>query len=103
MMGGKAPEILNQSPVSTQADIYALGMTVLEVVTGQIPYADRPDMAVLMEVVMDNRFPAWDNELVWVGPTLALHDLLRECWNRESLIRPTATQIETRLDEMHKP
>ncbi|KAG9122672.1 hypothetical protein FRC07_000859, partial [Ceratobasidium sp. 392] len=44
-----APEILTESACSVQADVYALGM---ETVTGQIPYADKADTVVPIEVLV---------------------------------------------------
>ncbi|KAG8715475.1 hypothetical protein FRC09_016590 [Ceratobasidium sp. 395] len=43
-----APEVLSGDQIrSKEADIYALGMTLLEVVTGHPPFYNKPDMAVL--------------------------------------------------------
>ncbi|CAE6463876.1 unnamed protein product [Rhizoctonia solani] len=47
-----APEILDDSikKYTTKSDIYALGMTILHILTGQLPYADYSDTAALAKV-----------------------------------------------------
>ncbi|KAG8777306.1 hypothetical protein FRC12_000440 [Ceratobasidium sp. 428] len=53
-----APEILD-GPVlrSREADVYALGMTLLEAVTGMIPFSSMQDRAVYIAVVMQRQIP----------------------------------------------
>ncbi|KAG8710960.1 hypothetical protein FRC09_020850 [Ceratobasidium sp. 395] len=53
-----APEILD-GPVlcSREADVYALGMTLLEAVTGMVPFSSMQDCAVYIAVVMQRQIP----------------------------------------------
>ncbi|KAG8704844.1 hypothetical protein FRC09_003301 [Ceratobasidium sp. 395] len=53
-----APEILD-GPVlrSREADVYALGMTLLEVVTGMVPFSSMQERAVYAAVVMQRQIP----------------------------------------------
>ncbi|KAG8775410.1 GTP-binding protein Rho1, partial [Ceratobasidium sp. 428] len=95
-----APEILENSPCSMTADIYALGM---ETVTGDIPYADKTDTAVLVEVLVHRRFPSWNTSTVPIGNDKdQLWRLMSGCWNRESSLRPTASEIEMQLESIAK-
>ncbi|KAG8737055.1 GTP-binding protein Rho1 [Ceratobasidium sp. 414] len=90
-----APEILENSPCSVPADIYALGMTIYETVTGSVPYTDKADMAVLSEVLVYKRFPSRDDDLILVpGDKDQLWQLMIECWNHTSSSRPQAGKIE---------
>ncbi|KAG9079417.1 hypothetical protein FRC06_007744, partial [Ceratobasidium sp. 370] len=58
-----APEIL-VGPVtrSKEADVYALGMTILEAVTGVPPFSDKHNMAVYVTVVGKKQIPERPNE-----------------------------------------
>ncbi|KAG9076485.1 GTP-binding protein Rho1 [Ceratobasidium sp. 370] len=93
-----APEILENSPCSMPADIYALGMTIYETVTGSVPFADKGDMAVPVEVLMHRRFPSRNDDLILVrGDKDQLWQLMTRCWDHKSSSRPKATKIEEQL------
>ncbi|CAE7174463.1 unnamed protein product [Rhizoctonia solani] len=96
-----APEMLDgEIPKrTTQSDVYALGMTMLEVFTGRVPYPDRRmDTAVLI-AVMQGTLPTRpfqylrDDEqgnFVW--------KLLLDCWSRSPNERPSAGQVAKVLE-----
>ncbi|KAG8730122.1 GTP-binding protein Rho1, partial [Ceratobasidium sp. 414] len=95
----QAPEILENSPCSMAADIYALGMTIYETVTGGVPYADKADMAVPVEVLVHKRFPSRNDDLILVqGDKDQLWQLMSECWNHKSSSRPKAGKMEVQAD-----
>ncbi|KAG8761765.1 hypothetical protein FRC11_013221, partial [Ceratobasidium sp. 423] len=53
----QAPELLDGSGERSEAaDIYALGMTMLEIMSGELPYAEKPDLAV-MSLVQRGKHP----------------------------------------------
>ncbi|KAG9097660.1 hypothetical protein FRC07_010752, partial [Ceratobasidium sp. 392] len=53
-----APELLGGlSSYSTEADVYALGMTFLEVMTGEVPYEGQSDLAVCGQVLARRQLP----------------------------------------------
>ncbi|KAG8732056.1 hypothetical protein FRC11_000869 [Ceratobasidium sp. 423] len=58
-----APELLaNTSNTHTvKSDIYALGMTIFYILTGQLPFADQPDFTIPIEVVMKRNIPTRPN------------------------------------------
>ncbi|CAE7155356.1 unnamed protein product, partial [Rhizoctonia solani] len=91
-----APEMLTNEVAhrTTQSDVYALGMTMLEIYTGDVPYAERRvDGAVLMAVMMgtlpirpvDHIKDDERGNRVW--------KLLSDCWNRDPSKRPSAGQV----------
>ncbi|KAG9124653.1 hypothetical protein FRC07_010749 [Ceratobasidium sp. 392] len=93
-----APEILSQSsPASKQADVYALGMTIYEAVTGQVPYAGIIDIAVPIEVVIHKRRPSLNDEAIQAHDKQWFRDLLDTSWSWESTGRPRAAQMEHEL------
>ncbi|KAG8747184.1 hypothetical protein FRC12_014135 [Ceratobasidium sp. 428] len=93
-----APEILNGSPCSVTTDVYALGMTIYEAMTGDIPYADKMDPAVLTEVLYHRRLPSWNASTIRIeNGKDELWQLMSDCWNHEASLRPITSEIEMRL------
>ncbi|KAG8725553.1 hypothetical protein FRC09_011280 [Ceratobasidium sp. 395] len=97
-----APELLHEEPSSFEADVYALGMTTLEVMTGKVPYAGMKDMAVI-NAINSKQHPKRPEEHIptsaW-GDTLWL--LLSRCWAFEPEARPSARNVQ-HLMEMVDP
>lgn len=52
-----APEIILLEGASTNSDIWSLGSTVIELVSGSPPYIDLAPMAALFAVVQDPHPP----------------------------------------------
>ncbi|KAG8768554.1 hypothetical protein FRC12_005498 [Ceratobasidium sp. 428] len=53
-----APEILNgEQTRSKEADVYALGMTFLEVITGEVPFSNKNDLGVYLAVAVKQQIP----------------------------------------------
>ncbi|KAG8709157.1 GTP-binding protein Rho1 [Ceratobasidium sp. 395] len=76
---------------------------MFETVTGDIPYADKTDTAVLVEVLVHRRLPSWNASTVRVEDGKdQLWQLMCDCWNREAALRPIASEIEIRLDPAAK-
>ncbi|CUA76629.1 putative WD repeat-containing protein alr2800 [Nostoc sp, PCC 7120] [Rhizoctonia solani] len=91
-----APEMLAEElpKRTTQSDVYALGMTILEIFTGNVPYPNcRMDFNVMLTVAqgtlptrpMDSLGDNHQGNLIW-------HLLLR-CWSRSINDRPSAKQV----------
>ncbi|CAE6441223.1 unnamed protein product, partial [Rhizoctonia solani] len=91
-----APEMLAEdAPIRTkESDVYALGMTMLEVFTGELPYPQcRMDSSVITKV-MRGTLPTRPNDrlkddeqgnFIW--------ELLLKCWSRDVSERPSAGQV----------
>ncbi|CUA67281.1 Katanin p80 WD40 repeat-containing subunit B1 [Rhizoctonia solani] len=91
-----APEILLEEvhKRTTQSDVYALGMTMLEIFTGDVPYPEcRQDFKV---------FKAIERGTLPTRPMEQLKDdergntmwqLLLHCWEREASERPSSSQV----------
>ncbi|KAG8704643.1 hypothetical protein FRC08_002118 [Ceratobasidium sp. 394] len=89
-----APELLDETVKSSkEADIYALGMTILETITGEIPYAGRTDCNVMVAVAVKKELPTRPESMGF-----ELWNILLECWRREPLARPTATSVFLSVD-----
>ncbi|KAG9088663.1 hypothetical protein FS749_001990 [Ceratobasidium sp. UAMH 11750] len=99
-----APELLIDGGIySMEADVYALGMTILEVITGRVPFHDlRNDLAVITRVVVQKLHPDRPSELI---PTPlrrgdAVWELLTHCWSFDPLVRPRALRVQTQIAEI---
>ncbi|KAG9082485.1 hypothetical protein FS749_006814, partial [Ceratobasidium sp. UAMH 11750] len=97
-----APEVLKGTVSnSIPADIYALGMTILETITGRLPWFGKGDQAVVVAVMVMNQHPERprshmpdDSEhggLLW--------STLKSCWANEPRDRPSAAKLQ---DLMHR-
>ncbi|KAG8727909.1 hypothetical protein FRC11_012199 [Ceratobasidium sp. 423] len=91
----QAPELfLDDGAANFETDVYALGMTILETLTGNVPYKDRADMAVIHAVLVRKLQPARPLEHI---PQNAKGDelwgLLECCWSYEPKNRPKASDV----------
>jgi serine/threonine protein kinase len=83
-----APEVVEQTgPCTPACDIWSLGCTVLELVTGAPPYYELEKVAALYRIVNDGCPPFPTN----ISPSL--RDFLTKCFQREPLIRVTAKSL----------
>jgi len=94
-----APELLlpdkfdlKKGVPSTEADIYALGMTVYQVLTGKWPFFPRREAEVVHAVVSGERPPKPENAEE-IGITEVLWDLLRACWREDRTTRPAIAEV----------
>lgn len=71
------------------SDRYALGMVILEVLTGQVPFADDSTFVVMQKVMSGERperpKEAWSTDDLW--------GTLEQCWSHQPGSRPTAAAV----------
>ncbi|KAF9645362.1 hypothetical protein BDM02DRAFT_3189769 [Thelephora ganbajun] len=80
-----APEVIELKGASPKSDIWSLGCTVIELLTGRPPYADIPNgMSVMFRIVEDTEPPIPET----VSPLL--DDFLRQCFHKDPAKRPDA-------------
>ena len=85
-----SPERIDGQPYSFPADIWALGLTLLECCTGTYPYDASKGTMQLMIQLMEDECPlpeAHEN----VSP--ALRDFIQRCMHKNPLKRPTAVEL----------
>lgn len=101
-----APEVLDPSdeileseecgPLFTLAsDVYSLGMTILEVMTGKVPFSHRRyDTVVVRDVIRGIQPPRPEMSIlsddVW--------NILKACWKAEPESRPSASLVQSWLN-----
>ncbi|CAE7167722.1 unnamed protein product [Rhizoctonia solani] len=97
-----APEILSEEVQrkTPQTDVYALGMTMLEIFTGQPPYPDyRSDISVI-KAIERGTTPARPTKLENNQKDDNMWQLLVRCWSRTPNDRPSAGFIAGVLQYM---
>ncbi|KAG8789406.1 hypothetical protein FRC12_013554 [Ceratobasidium sp. 428] len=91
-----APELMMESgKYSRPADVYALGMTILETLTGDVPFPRKQDdVKVMYAVSILKEVPERpecippenpDGEKLW--------NLLTRCWSHEPTERPSVSEV----------
>ncbi|KAF8594712.1 kinase-like protein [Ceratobasidium sp. AG-I] len=91
-----APELLLGTGIySTKADVYALGMTILETITNKPPYAGKPEPTVMGLVMFQKELPPRPLDLIPKGSEHgdALWATLTQCWSHDPESRPSAAAI----------
>ncbi|KAG9080753.1 hypothetical protein FS749_007910, partial [Ceratobasidium sp. UAMH 11750] len=93
-----APEILDEREVkqSEEADVYALGMTILETITGKVPYSHINNIVALIKAIaIKNETPKRPEEHMASNSEHgdALWSLLQSCWKFEPEERPDAAEV----------
>jgi len=93
--GWAAPELLRGESYGAAVDVYALGIVLWEVWTGQRPFKDVPAEAMLFRVAVEGLRPP-------MPPSMpkALCVLLRNCWSSNPAARPTAKHVEQGLHSL---
>ncbi|CAE7168345.1 unnamed protein product [Rhizoctonia solani] len=102
-----APEVLKEDnhTFTKEGDIYALGMTIYSVLAGQIPFADKWEASVIIEVVYKKGQPSrpdFARSLQGDAAKAKMWDLLQRCFAYEPGDRPTAIKVKEDLLEVEK-
>ncbi|KAF9482547.1 Pkinase-domain-containing protein [Pholiota conissans] len=80
-----APEVIELKGASTKSDIWSLGCTVIELLTGRPPYAEIANsMSVMFRIVEDDMPPIPED-----ASDLLKH-FLEQCFNKDPTQRPSA-------------
>ncbi|KAJ3561138.1 hypothetical protein NP233_g10378 [Leucocoprinus birnbaumii] len=83
-----APEVIRLEGASTKSDIWSLGCTVVELLTGRPPYAEISNsMTVMFRIVEDAGPPIPD------GCSEMLQDFLDQCFHKNPAERPSAEML----------
>lgn len=77
---------------SKEADIYALSMTVYQVLTDRLPFFPKKETEVPFAVISGQRPPKPEN-VSEIGMTAVVWDLLQECWREDKTTRPDISTI----------
>lgn len=83
-----APDTVCQKP-NASSDVYSLGMTLYEIFSGKLPFAELRNDAQVIHAIMQGKLPERTpnafSDPVW--------KLLNQCWRRNPHERPTARYV----------
>ncbi|KAG8796550.1 hypothetical protein FRC12_019057 [Ceratobasidium sp. 428] len=103
----KAPELITREgsdpPESTASDVYALGMTILEVITSNVPFYEYKFDPWVTLAVMEGKHPEQPPEFstsTKFGDRL--WSIMLECWNIQPQHRPMAKLIKQKIEDTHQ-
>ncbi|EFA86693.1 putative protein serine/threonine kinase [Heterostelium album PN500] len=82
-----APEIIELNGATTKSDIWSVGCTVIELLTGAPPYYDLGPMPALFRIVQDDCPPLPE------GISPALKDWLMQCFQKDPNLRISAQKL----------
>ncbi|KAG8741492.1 hypothetical protein FRC10_002743 [Ceratobasidium sp. 414] len=92
-----APELYKEGGQrSRETDVYAMGMTMLEIITGDVPFREiQSGPMVIMAVAVERRVPQVPElQAEPASPQAAIMlNILHWCWKYEPSERPTAGQV----------
>ncbi|ORX63111.1 Pkinase-domain-containing protein [Hesseltinella vesiculosa] len=83
-----APEVIELKGASSKSDIWSLGCTLIELVTGKPPYADLISMSAMFRIVEDEYPPLPDSI------SEDMRDFLICCFQKDPSARPSAEQLK---------
>ncbi|XP_066280463.1 uncharacterized protein [Branchiostoma lanceolatum] len=83
-----APEVVAESGYGVKSDVWSVGCTVFEMLTGKPPWADMAPMAAIFHIGSGKEVPEVPET---ASPTA--HDFVHACLTRNPDQRPSATQL----------
>jgi serine/threonine protein kinase len=82
-----APEIIEMTGTTAACDVWSVGCTIIELITGKPPYFDLPQISALYKIVQDDHPPLPD------GVSSTLLDFLLQCFKKEPAMRKSASEL----------
>ncbi|QRV97952.1 Serine/threonine-protein kinase [Ceratobasidium sp. AG-Ba] len=95
-----APELIEGGPQTLHSDMYALGMTILEIISGQVPHSDiKLEFSVMYQVATLGRLPSRPNNQHMPTGSAGnkLWSLMMACWDKDPSHRPGAAFVRDQL------
>ncbi|XP_068747994.1 serine/threonine-protein kinase mos-like [Montipora capricornis] len=94
----RAPELLKGESPTTKADIYSYGICLWQMLTREKPYGNENQHVVIFGVVAYQLRPEIIKENIVGDEQYA--NLIKQCWQAETKLRPTASAIVNELQEI---
>ncbi|KIJ52455.1 hypothetical protein M422DRAFT_243241 [Sphaerobolus stellatus SS14] len=88
-----APELFEGHKVNKASDIWALGMTILEITTGERPYSDICIEPIVIRCISEGNIPRRPDDQDVPSMSNVLWSICEECWRKEAMTRPSTGRI----------
>lgn len=82
-----APEVIEENGLTTASDIWSVGCTTIELITGKPPYAELAQYPAMFRILQDDHPPIPETF------SHALRDFLMQTFQKDPNLRTTATQL----------
>ncbi|KAJ6690839.1 SERINE/THREONINE-PROTEIN KINASE TNNI3K-RELATED [Salix koriyanagi] len=93
-----APEIYNDEIFDRSADAYSFGVILYEMLEGVQPFHPKTPEEAVKLMCLEKKRPQFKIKVRSYPPEL--RELIDECWHSEPVVRPTFSEIITRLDRI---
>ena len=98
-----APEVIDQKPYDSSADIYSLGILLWELWYGRHAYSEEAyrqySLPNLFELIRSGQRPLFQYNYSPINP---LKQLIMECWDKSRTERPSANRVNDTLHKIFK-
>ena len=91
---------LKDSRPTKESDCYALGMVILEVLSGQVPFRGDCNDFIVMQKVLDGEHPGRPRGAKEAWFTGDLWGMLEQCWSWQRKDRPTVEDVHEHLERV---
>jgi len=91
-----SPELLKGEDYDEKVDVYAYGIILWEIGTGELPFSNLDTMQIAVTVVTKGLRPVIPPQ--WPP---SLKELIQQCWHEKPSQRPSFDAILVRLDSLH--
>ncbi|KAI3984452.1 hypothetical protein MKX01_031076 [Papaver californicum] len=94
----RAPEIYKDEIFDRSVDAFSFGLILHEMIEGTPPFYPKPVDEVARMICLEGMRPPLKTKSRTYPPDLK--ELIEECWDAESVVRPTFSEIIVRLDRI---
>ncbi|KAL6971887.1 Integrin-linked protein kinase 1 [Sarracenia purpurea var. burkii] len=93
-----APEVYRDEIFDRSVDVYSFGLILYEMVEGFQPFQPRPAEEAAKLMCLEGKRPGFKTKSRHYPPDLK--ELIEECWDQDSVTRPTFSEIIIRMNKI---